>query len=226
MQSLKTQYLILIVILVIILAPVLLTLPTFCQWFDYSSTGQIGDTIGGLTSPFINGLAAILVFITFREQVRANRLLQEQADTQARANRLLQDQSDAQNIIDQIKSIDTNNIRIEQTVTEIIRHADMFLASNQHRTLSVYLNSALYFLSEFELAKNLLEQYNGDKNFLYKKLNYLYKIRFTVHIDTMTSSLRARVGLEGNLHTPTVVEILTTIQRLDEYFEDVNRYQN
>jgi hypothetical protein len=205
MQKLTTGQLILIIVLIILATPWIFTLPVFWNRFNYSSTGQIGDTIGGLTSPFINGLAAILVFITFREQVKANRLLQ--------------DQGESQDIMNQIKSLEKNNIQIEITVAEIIRLADMFTAPNHDRSLAFQLNKALYFLSEFELAKSLLEQYHGDKNFLYKKLNYLYKIRFAVHID-------ARARLEGNLHEAAVAEILFTIQDLNRYFENVNRYQN
>lgn len=40
-----------------------------------TDTGAIGDTIGGITAPFINLLAAFLVWISFREQVKANKLL-------------------------------------------------------------------------------------------------------------------------------------------------------
>lgn len=40
-----------------------------------ADTGAIGDTIGGITAPFINLLAAFLVWISFREQVKANKML-------------------------------------------------------------------------------------------------------------------------------------------------------
>lgn len=40
-----------------------------------ADTGAIGDTIGGITAPFVNLLAAFLVWISFREQVKANKLL-------------------------------------------------------------------------------------------------------------------------------------------------------
>jgi len=41
---------------------------------DFSTTGQIGDTIGGLASPFINLLSAILIYLTFKEQIESNNL--------------------------------------------------------------------------------------------------------------------------------------------------------
>jgi hypothetical protein len=37
-----------------------------------SSTGVIGDTIGGITSPIIGLIGAILVYLSFQEQIKAN----------------------------------------------------------------------------------------------------------------------------------------------------------
>lgn len=46
------------------------------NWFDipYNDTGEIGDTIGGLTAPFINLIGAVLVYMSFMEQKRANEI--------------------------------------------------------------------------------------------------------------------------------------------------------
>ncbi|REC62525.1 hypothetical protein DRF65_10570 [Chryseobacterium pennae] len=46
--------------------------------FDVSTTGQIGDTIGGTTGPFIALIAGFLTFIAFWAQLRANNQVQEQ----------------------------------------------------------------------------------------------------------------------------------------------------
>lgn len=42
---------ILIVVLIAIFAPIIFTLPGF-ECFNKTTTGQIGDTIGGTTAPF------------------------------------------------------------------------------------------------------------------------------------------------------------------------------
>lgn len=52
----------------------LFTKPALSEAWDFSTTGQIGDTIGGITAPIINIIGAFLVFVSFREQVRANRI--------------------------------------------------------------------------------------------------------------------------------------------------------
>lgn len=71
----KSIWLIMIVLIVIICSfPVLFTKLPFC-FFDFSQTGPIGDTIGGIIGPFIAILAAFLTFVAFWAQFEANREL-------------------------------------------------------------------------------------------------------------------------------------------------------
>lgn len=46
--------------------------------FDFTETGQIGDTIGGTMSPFIAIAGVLMTFIAFLMQVRANEMQREQ----------------------------------------------------------------------------------------------------------------------------------------------------
>lgn len=77
MKANHVFWLIVLVLAIIIVVPWLFT-QTYFSLGNHSTTGEIGDTIGGLIARFINGLAAILVFVTFREQVKANKALQLQ----------------------------------------------------------------------------------------------------------------------------------------------------
>ncbi len=61
-------------IILLFVSVYLFTKPATSAAWDFSTTGQIGDTIGGITAPIINIIGAFLVFVSFREQVRANRL--------------------------------------------------------------------------------------------------------------------------------------------------------
>lgn len=76
----KAKWLLAIGILIIILMPFLLTLEFFHARFNFSETGQIGDTIGGITAPFLNLIGAFLVFYALKAQVKANELVQRQID--------------------------------------------------------------------------------------------------------------------------------------------------
>ena len=62
--------LIVLFVLILILPIVLTKLPF--TLFDLSQTGQIGDTIGGITAPFIGIIAGYLTFLAFHEQSKAN----------------------------------------------------------------------------------------------------------------------------------------------------------
>ncbi|MFD2101316.1 hypothetical protein [Flagellimonas iocasae] len=73
----RLLYLLIVYLLFIVFSPIIFAKITGWVSFDERS-GVIGDTIGGITAPFINLLAAFLVFISFREQIRANKLLNKE----------------------------------------------------------------------------------------------------------------------------------------------------
>ena len=71
MTDSKPKYLLIIGIgLFIISTPLIFTQPSVARHFNFSNTGQIGDTIGGITAPFINFLGAILVYFSFQQQIK------------------------------------------------------------------------------------------------------------------------------------------------------------
>ena len=85
-----------------LLTPVIFTQP----WglIDFSNTGSIGDTIGGITAPFINILGAILVFLALKSQIEANISLQEQVERQDREKKLEIESKQLNQLYDNLKS--------------------------------------------------------------------------------------------------------------------------
>lgn len=55
---------------IIVVSPILFS--QFSSYFSFNNTGEIGDTIGGITAPFVNLLAAFLVYKSFSAQIQAN----------------------------------------------------------------------------------------------------------------------------------------------------------
>lgn len=49
------------------------TRPASSEIWDFSNTGSIGDTIGGITAPIIGLIGTVLLIYTFREQYIANK---------------------------------------------------------------------------------------------------------------------------------------------------------
>lgn len=58
----------------VFVSPWLFTRPYPFHWtfFDFSQSGQIGDTIGGITAPIVGLVSILLLWWTLREQVKFN----------------------------------------------------------------------------------------------------------------------------------------------------------
>lgn len=67
-------------------APVLLLLPIIAiildRFFDFTNNAPLGDTLGGLTAPIIGVISAMLIYFSFRAQINANRIIQQQITDQ------------------------------------------------------------------------------------------------------------------------------------------------
>ncbi|MDO6739403.1 hypothetical protein [Wenyingzhuangia sp. 2_MG-2023] len=74
----NAKWILLIGIIITLVSPILLTFSSKFDITNFSNTGQIGDTIGGITSPVVNLLGAILVFYALKAQIEANKLIQDQ----------------------------------------------------------------------------------------------------------------------------------------------------
>lgn len=61
-----------ITIVVVVIAPFILTRSSISDIFDFSSTGEIGDTIDGTTAPIIGLISIILLYRTLQEQIKFN----------------------------------------------------------------------------------------------------------------------------------------------------------
>ena len=67
------------------------TRPAIFSSWDFTSTGQIGDTIGGTTAPLIGLVSMLLVFYTFQEQVKANKIQSDALADEKKRNKVNED---------------------------------------------------------------------------------------------------------------------------------------
>ena len=89
-------------------APLFFTSQTEIKDFDFTTTGQIGDTIGGLMNPFVALAGVLITGLAFYVQYKANELQRElfllnQEDTKAQ----LQSQIDYQNKQNKLQQIES-----------------------------------------------------------------------------------------------------------------------
>lgn len=67
-------------ILFLIIAPFIFTRPAIYDSFDFSITGPIGDTIGGITAPIVGLISILLLYATLKEQININKRQQKDND--------------------------------------------------------------------------------------------------------------------------------------------------
>lgn len=104
----KTNYFLLIALLVFLvyMAVILVLPPTLIEHLasDYSDTGQIGDTVGGLLGPLIAIGAAALTLAAFCSQIAANRIQRSDLQKERFENNFF-------NLIDLLNRLTCDNLR-------------------------------------------------------------------------------------------------------------------
>lgn len=85
--SLAGAYILLVLTVLLVPIAPFIFIQKFTDLLNFTATGQIGDTIGGTTAPIIGLTSAVLVFLAFRSQVKANELVIEELDKEKRRRR-------------------------------------------------------------------------------------------------------------------------------------------
>lgn len=72
--------------------------------FDFTKSGQIGDTIGGITSPILNILGDILIFLALKSQLDSNLELKIQIERQDKQFSMELESKEINQLYDNLKS--------------------------------------------------------------------------------------------------------------------------
>lgn len=209
-ENIKTSQIILLLLIIIFLLPFIYTLTAQLECLNFSNTGEIGDTIGGITAPFINGLSAILVFQAFKAQIKANDIFKNQEQSR--------------NILEQIKNIQEDKLNIEQIIYTMTTTCSSLAEPHVVQVLN-NVNKITYFTSEIRLAFELIENQSGDKDFVYRKLFYLYVIRYKDLISNLETELKKIITHVHTDYEFYVAELLLELQYIDKNLTDVNKYK-
>jgi hypothetical protein len=209
-ENFKPNQILLILLIIIILIPFLFTLPAISKYFEYSNTGGIGDTIGGITAPFINGFSALLVFLAFKAQINANEIFKNQEQSRI--------------ILDQIKIIQEDKLKIEEYINSVNRQLHL-LSKPPEINLLNSINKITYFTSEIHLAYELIESYSKNKDFLYRKLYYLYVIMYKDLVTNLENNLKREAVHMDPDYRLNVSELLLELEFIHKNLDDVNKYK-
>lgn len=152
------------ILLVIVFIPPLLGNYHSFDFFNIKDAGQIGDALSGLSSPFINGFAAILVFIAFNEQVKANRLFMRQEKLKIAIDQLRDFKSD-------------NNLEIKKLYDWTLDCPCLILSNNTGVHVE-YIDCYYIILTDLKLLCNIV---NDEKEEIFEsikiKIKHLYLVK-------------------------------------------------
>lgn len=149
-----SKWILFVGIILTIIAPTILTIPTVQEYWNFSETGNIGDTIGGITSPVIGIVGAALLYLSIYLQYSAN-LRQDKAFSNQIHTTYIQDL--IQSISNEIKDQEQKT-KNKQELEELAIKADDL---STDPTINVV--SRIYYNQSFKIA--------GELNLLFESLN-------------------------------------------------------
>ncbi|MBC3757513.1 hypothetical protein H7U19_03810 [Hyunsoonleella sp. SJ7] len=169
-------------LLLVIVSPALLTQISGIISFN-SESGAIGDTIGGITAPIVNILGAVLIFISFQEQVKANTQQIENQNIDRFRN-------DYEEIKKEFYQVGFNEKEIHQNLNKTVFESpidiysrDLEIRKEGNITFEYQFKYVLYLIQYFieELEKSNLT--DSNKKLFVKKIYQFYYSRIEYHID-------------------------------------------
>lgn len=194
-------------LLALILGAILvLILPYFITreigFIDFSETGNIGDTIGGITSPIVGFVGAILVYYALLEQIKANRIIQDQLndqkvdESQKRIVNYLNGQLDVvRTDINDYEFIEVGSITRNEKVylggDGLCKFLELYKKEKTENEEELFLD--VYHLEKFRLLLEYINEFVtdlvadkvsiDDKKYLLQSIKYHYKSKIKIHLD-------------------------------------------
>ncbi len=185
---LSPNLLLVVGLLLTFVGPFVLTRPALWEWCDFSGKGEIGDTIGGITAPFVNLLGAILVFYSFKEQIKANGYLQKDIERNNVLKLYEQIEGLIEKVINDVEKLNFNGASGYKAI-------DAFVATkmNLNNTLlnegRLFQKDICYVLETLDFASRQIYLFKSDeksfKNFLRIKFIHFYKLKIEDQINAI-----------------------------------------
>ncbi|MCM4174196.1 hypothetical protein DHD32_22265 [Arenibacter sp. TNZ] len=208
----------------IIIAPFVLTRDI--GFINFEDTGQIGDTIGGITAPFVNLLAAFLVYKSFSAQIQANQ--QQRHDHKKQMEQLNKEHSfnyisNYYNLIKVKYERDLNKSGGSTEIFRIINCSEDFVKSNSYRRAinpdNINHENAAIRQATREDQKSLMEQVMSANSYIGLSLsNLLDQIKTLLLFNNESEKSNIDEGIK-HFYKLETQKIIKSIQ-LNELFEN------
>ena len=212
-----SKWILFVGIILTIIAPTILTLPTVQEYWNFSETGNIGDTIGGITSPVIGIVGAALLYLSIYLQYSAN-LRQDEALLNQTHTTYLQDLIQA--ISNEIKDQEQKTEN-KQNLEELATIADDLITNEIiNSTSSIYSNQSFKIAGELNL---LFESLNNEDLITNKfPLLHLHKQRAITLLNQFINQPETRIVITAGPFRDTSAKL----KSLNNYLSKINSIIN
>lgn len=151
---------------------------------SFTETGQIGDTIGGITAPISSLVGAVLVFLALKGQIVANKITQEQIRDQQQEEQRKKEITYVSDLykffLNSIQHYETKYYKGHKAIMKVMN----LLADSERRQAHdedrLYYGTAAELYSILKLGKLFLEQVNKsgleqhDKRYFKELVKHYY----------------------------------------------------
>lgn len=205
--------------LIAFVLPAILIRPSFTKFLDFSTSGQIGDTIGGIAGPILNFVGLILVYFSFQQQLKANNLQLKLIENEKEKNF---QEKNFQTLLNLFNNFKDQSLQIP--IKEIFHKYpnkecdEVFVNNKTYTTLEVkyLLDLAVFFLEKLEELNISLQ----DKEYF----NTIFISHFYSNYDVFLRSIKEKQEIcnicKKIHHTPKVLkDVLVRIKKKILIFE-------
>lgn len=177
--------------LILILFILIFTRQSVVAHMQLKGVNEVGDAINGLTAPIIGIAGAILVFISFREQVKANRIqfqtLNEQRDLELMYRFYEELKDDLRRMQSEYGKKHSQPDILDSLVNYV--NGDK-VDQSPYPDFSLYI---FFIFNQFIFISKRIKRKNSLSNeeivYLIEKVKYLYDLYFKQYHKTVTSQL-------------------------------------
>jgi hypothetical protein len=226
----KSLFLILCIgILIMFLAPFFFTKFALFRWSDLTDSGQIGDTIGGITSPIASVIGAVLVYYSFWAQQKANMLQIRSLDRSINLNKLENNFIFIRNLISDFKQEFERPTLISYRIAYNLspkQYLNMIAGdySEGHMTLDIYNNeentNLIITANTFKFLKAIIDL--SSNYYLYPDQKKIIGLQLYLYISSYLS--KDITNLINDIENSEFKKISHPVSDIKESISSLNKF--
>jgi hypothetical protein len=193
--------------------------PAIWNYWDLSEKGSVGDALNGITAPFIGTVGAILIFISFNEQVKANKLqftaLRQQRELDITFKFYMELKDDLTDIQARFGPLYHQPSMLDAFMQEIYHERSRQSSYPELYKFIQYLNDQFMFLSHRLISNPDLS--DDDSMAIIEKVKRLYGFYFANYYDTIVSrnwQKELGIGFKSQIEL-----VYVSMRHMDGYYD-------